>query len=64
MIILKQENCKGCGLCVSVCKKDAIKLGDAMNKKGYFYAVADQDKCISCGMCYRMCPDCCIELTD
>lgn len=61
-IKIKTEGCKGCGLCVSVCKQEAIKLGELMNKKGYHYVVADQEKCVACGMCYRMCPDCCIEI--
>lgn len=64
MIVIKTENCKGCALCVGVCKKEALKLGTEMNKQGYTHVVADQDKCIGCGMCYRMCPDCCIELTE
>ena len=33
MIILKQENCKGCGLCVSVCKKDAYQIGRCNEQK-------------------------------
>jgi 2-oxoglutarate ferredoxin oxidoreductase subunit delta len=64
MIIINSEGCKGCGLCVSVCKKEALALGKSMNKKGYYYVSADQSKCVGCGMCYRMCPDCCIELRD
>lgn len=63
MITIKEDNCKGCGLCVSVCKKGALQLSREMNKKGYPHAVADADKCIGCGMCYRMCPDCCIEIS-
>mgnify|MGYP000706504934 CR=1 FL=1 len=64
MIKINQAGCKGCGLCVSVCRKDALRLSENMNKQGYYYAEADQEKCISCGMCYQMCPDCCIELSD
>ncbi|MEG1633287.1 MAG: 4Fe-4S binding protein [Oscillospiraceae bacterium] len=64
MIIIKTDNCKGCGLCVSVCRKEALTMSKEMNKKGYQHAVADQEKCIGCGMCYRMCPDCCISITD
>lgn len=42
------DNCVGCGLCVSSCKLEALKVVD---KK----VVHDKDSCLNCGECVRMC---------
>ncbi|MGC5325745.1 4Fe-4S dicluster domain-containing protein [Brevibacillus sp. SYSU BS000544] len=57
-VLFKEEICKGCGLCVSVCPVSIISLADSINGKGYHPAqVADQEKCISCTFCAIVCPD-------
>ncbi|MCK4872977.1 MAG: 4Fe-4S binding protein [Phycisphaerales bacterium] len=43
------ENCTGCGLCVTVCSEGAI----SGEKKGRH--VIDVDKCIKCGSCRTVC---------
>jgi len=42
--------CAGCGVCIQVCPKGAIKIG-ADGK-----AVIDQKKCIKCVKCKDICP--------
>lgn len=50
--------CKGCGICVDVCPKDALSLSDTLNANGYFVAELTQpEACTSCRICARMCPD-------
>jgi dihydroorotate dehydrogenase subfamily 1 len=44
-----EENCTGCGLCVRVCKYDAVKM---VNRK----AKIDADACDGCGLCTQICP--------
>lgn len=57
-VIFREEKCKGCELCVSVCPKAIIKMADKINVKGYQPAfVEDQAACISCAACARICPD-------
>ena len=57
------ELCKGCNLCVSVCPKKIIELGEYINAKGYHAAtVTDMSLCIACAACARICPDCVIEI--
>ncbi|NLB15530.1 MAG: 4Fe-4S dicluster domain-containing protein [Clostridiales bacterium] len=52
------ERCKGCGLCVSVCPKKILELGENLNSKGYHPSrIKDQEKCIACAMCAVICPD-------
>ena len=58
-VSFREERCKGCGLCVSVCPKKILQLDKTrLNSKGYhpIYCV-DQDSCIGCAFCAVQCPD-------
>jgi 2-oxoglutarate ferredoxin oxidoreductase subunit delta len=59
-VTFKEDTCKGCGLCVSACPKNIVKLiTDKLNKSGYHPAgITDQSQCIACAFCATMCPDC------
>ena len=57
-VIIEENSCKGCGLCVSVCPKKLLKLDlSRVNAKGYNPAVFTDDKCSSCAFCAAICPD-------
>jgi len=55
-LIIKSEWCKGCGVCVAFCPKEALFL-DKENK-----AQKDVAKCSKCGICETFCPDFAISL--
>ena len=65
IVTFKLDRCKGCGLCVSVCPKQILKLNESVtNIKGYHpSSILDQDACIACGNCARICPDSVITVT-
>lgn len=60
----REERCKGCGLCVSVCPKKIIRLkNEELNEKGFHPAgVEQQELCIGCTFCATICPDNVIEV--
>lgn len=59
IVTFNLDRCKGCGLCVSVCPKQILRLNETVtNIKGYYpCGIIDQDQCIACGNCARICPD-------
>jgi len=62
-IIIDEEICKGCGLCVDVCPCSAMGLAEHINTRGFHPAVLkDPDKCTACAQCALMCPDACIKI--
>lgn len=57
------EYCKSCGLCVTICPKKVLAIGDKLNAKGYYaVVVADESKCIGCALCGTVCPDLALEV--
>lgn len=63
-IIIDEEICKGCGLCVSVCPRRTMGLADRINARGFHPAAPiSLDKCTGCAQCAIMCPDACITIT-
>jgi 2-oxoglutarate ferredoxin oxidoreductase subunit delta len=57
MPAINREWCKGCGICVEFCPKDALVM-DEREKATFAYP----EKCNGCGMCELWCPDLAIEL--
>lgn len=57
------EACKGCLYCVNTCPKKVLGTTDAVNSKGYQYAVpVNPDACIGCALCATICPDAAISV--
>jgi len=63
-VTFRDDRCKGCKLCISVCPKKIIVIReDYFNQKGFHPAgVTDMEKCIGCAFCATMCPDCVITV--
>lgn len=57
-VVVIEERCKGCEICVETCPKKALAMTKRINSKGYFVVgLADESKCNSCTLCALMCPD-------
>ena len=62
-IVVDEERCKGCNLCVVACPLDVIALNKEVNMKGYNYAwQVKEDTCNGCSSCATVCPDGCISV--
>ena len=63
-VIIYEELCKGCGLCIDVCPKEILCFSETkLNSKGYQpIVIVDQEACTGCIACARICPDVAIEI--
>ncbi len=55
-LIIYQDRCKGCGICVAFCPRGALSL----NERGRI--AREVEKCNLCGICETFCPDFAIVL--
>ncbi|MFO7951966.1 MAG: 4Fe-4S binding protein [Bacillota bacterium] len=54
--MINEQWCKGCGICVAFCPREALFLDERGKAK------KDMEKCRSCGTCETFCPDFAISL--
>jgi 2-oxoglutarate ferredoxin oxidoreductase subunit delta len=58
-IVVDENYCKGCALCVEACPRHIIALDPGtITAKGYHPAMlTDESACTACENCALMCPD-------
>lgn len=58
-VTIDEINCKGCGLCTSVCPKKILEINrHKLNDRGYHPSYCrDEEQCIGCAMCGIVCPE-------
>ena len=64
-IIVNEDKCRGCGLCVEMCPKSVLRIASRFNKDGLNPVEQfDPDNCIGCATCALMCPHVAIDLVE
>lgn len=56
--VIKEEWCKGCGICVAFCPKNVLEMDGGKVK------AVNRDACNNCGLCELRCPDYAIYLEE
>ena len=58
-IVIDENRCKSCFLCVSTCPKGLIKKSHKVRKLGdnLVKFVDKNNECVGCAMCAKRCPD-------
>jgi 2-oxoglutarate ferredoxin oxidoreductase subunit delta len=64
VVFFKEDFCKSCELCVSVCPQKILELNlEKINSNGYYpVIVTDAELCIACANCARICPEIAINI--
>lgn len=57
LVVIAEEICKGCGLCVEACPVDVLKLANQLNLHGYHPARYTGTGCTACAICFYICPE-------
>ena len=57
-LVLDPAWCKGCGICVAFCPRNALELADGRAR------LKEDGGCVLCGQCEMRCPDYAIWLED
>lgn len=63
-VVVNQDRCKGCCLCIVACPVKALRLAQRkVNQKGYPYVEQDESiGCTGCTSCAIVCPDGCLSV--
>ena len=62
-VVVNEEWCKGCVICVDVCPTKVLDMKEMLSKwEGSVAEVVAVDKCIGCNLCELSCPDFAIEV--
>ncbi len=56
-VIIEQDICKGCELCIVSCPQESLGLSDKININGYRFVELVKDNCTGCINCALVCPD-------
>jgi 2-oxoglutarate ferredoxin oxidoreductase subunit delta len=62
-VVVIEQRCKGCQLCIPVCPKELLTLSDKFNSAGYHTVSFTSDEgCSGCALCALVCPDVALEV--
>jgi NAD-dependent dihydropyrimidine dehydrogenase PreA subunit len=56
-VVINEDECKGCALCIEVCPAGCLTLGDGVNSHGYHPVHYSGGGCRADGFCFHACPE-------
>lgn len=57
-LVIDEERCKGCQLCVEFCPPKVLAMRTTLNARGFYpVTLIDEERCTSCAACAIVCPD-------
>ncbi len=58
LVRVRDDECKGCAVCVSVCPHGCLAMSGKLNPMGYEYVRFDEGSCCTaCALCFLSCPE-------
>jgi len=60
-VVIHTERCKGCELCIPVCKPQVLQMSTTTNTQGMRFPELLAG-CTGCTACALVCPDFCFEI--
>lgn len=56
-VVVNEDECKGCSLCVAICPEQVLSLQKHFNSMGFHPAGYSGEGCTGCGQCFYQCPE-------
>lgn len=57
-VMISEDLCKGCGICVEFCPRKVLKVSSKLTRRGFFPPEKIEDRdCTDCKLCEITCPD-------
>jgi len=64
-ILIDENQCKGCQICIEKCPKNILVISNKRNKKGFLIPeIKEEELCNQCLICEYICPDMAITVTE
>lgn len=64
-VLIDQDLCKGCGICVDFCPRGVFENSDKINPRGYYQPrIEYEENCSGCNFCELLCPELAIVIIE
>ncbi len=57
VVVVREDECKGCGLCIEACPEGVLFEEKHLNHLGYHPTAYQGEGCTGCSICFYQCPE-------